>query len=63
MGLRQKAETVSIKTYRSPKVPTERPHSPFFAAKNNFQALLKNLHIEKGGFLIKTNEDFYNYFS
>ena len=60
MGLRQKAETVSIKTYRSPKAPTERPHSLFFDAKNNFQTLLKNLQIEKGGFLVKTNEDFYN---
>ena len=60
MGLRQKAEAVSIKTYEPPKAPTESPSSPFFDAKNNFQALLKNLQIEKGGFLIKTNEDFYN---
>nr|WP_255804243.1 hypothetical protein [Treponema denticola] len=60
MGLRQKAEAVSIKAYRPPKVPTERPHSPFFDAKDNFQTLLKNLHIEKGGFLVKANEDFYN---
>ena len=60
MGLRQKAEAVSIKAHRPPKAPTERPHSPFFDAKNNFQALLKNLQIEKGGFLVKANEDFYN---
>ena len=60
MGLRQKAEAVSIKTYEPPKAPTESPSSPFFDAKNNFQALLKNLQIEKGGFLVKTNEDFYN---
>ena len=63
MGLRQKAETVSIKTYQPSQAPTERPHSPFFAAKNNFQALLKNLQIEKGGFLVKTNEDFYGLMS
>ena len=60
MGLRQKAEAVSIKTYQPPKAPTESPSSPFFDAKNNFQTLLKNLQIEKGGFLVKTNEDFYN---
>lgn len=60
MGLRQKAEAVSIKAYQPPRAPTERPHSPFFDAKNNFHSLLKNLHIEKGGFLVKTNEDFYN---
>ena len=60
MGLKQRAEAVNINNYRPPKAPTESPSSPFFDAKNNFQALLKNLQIEKGGFLVKTNEDFYN---
>ena len=60
MGLRQKAEAVSIKAYQPSQAPTERPHSPFFDAKNNFQALLNNLQIGKGGFLVKANDDFYN---
>ncbi|UTC61568.1 hypothetical protein E4O00_04895 [Treponema sp. OMZ 788] len=61
MGLRQKAEAVSIKAYQPLKPHTdESPSSPFFDAKKHFQILLKNLQIEKGGFLVKTNEDFYN---
>jgi len=60
MGLRQRAEAVNINDYRPPKVPVETHPSPFFDVKKYFEAFLKELHIEKGGFLIKTNEDFYN---
>ncbi|UTC68163.1 MULTISPECIES: hypothetical protein [unclassified Treponema] len=60
MGLRQKAEAVGINAYRPPNAPIEWASSPFFDAKKNFKDLLKTLHIEKGGFLVKTGEDFYN---
>lgn len=60
MGLRQRAEAVNINNYRPLKDPVEDHPSPFFDAKKNFKTFLKELHIEKGGFLIKTNEDFYN---
>lgn len=60
MGLRQRAEAVNLKDQQPLNEPNNEPLSLFFDAKHKFKNLLKELNVEKGGFLIKTNEDFYN---
>lgn len=60
MGLRQIAEAVNLKHQQPLKEPNHDSNSPFFRAREGFKSLLKSLEVEKGGFLIKTDEDFYN---
>ena len=60
MGLRHIAEVVNLKHQQPLKEPNQDSHSTFFIAKQDFKSLLKGLEVEKGGFLIKTDEDFYS---